>query len=126
MDGEVLNRCGVQRRQGVITSGWFQGVLSLFTHIDLLVTIVQMNVWGGKLKAIGFDAKHGVWLLSRVKQMLVLPINHLCGEWKTSLQTNPVNNEGMFGDSITCSSTFKDFWEAARCVYASPSSSGWF
>lgn len=50
---------------------WLTGViswgpLSLFTHIDLLVTIVQMNVWGGKLKAIEFDA---TWLSDSCRRL---------------------------------------------------------
>lgn len=46
-----------------------QGVLSLFTHIDLLVRIVQMNVWGENWKQLSLT-QHGVWFLSQVKQML--------------------------------------------------------
>lgn len=73
----ILNRCSLETKQvlpvWMIISGsleWLsQGILSLFTHIDLLVTIVQMNVRGENWKQLSLT-QHGVWFLSQVKQML--------------------------------------------------------
>lgn len=76
-DKNILNRCSLEAKQvlplWMIISGsleWLsQGILSLFTNIDLLVTTVQMNVRGANWKQLSL-AQHGVWFLSQVKQML--------------------------------------------------------
>lgn len=88
----------------VIIGGWlalYRRVFRLYLTISICVLLIVLtNVGGENWKQLSLT-QHGVWFPSQTLCSF-FPINHLRSDWKTSLQTNTLNNEDTDGNSISC------------------------